>query len=69
MRHLKTVLINDFDLGSDLEGWTLTFARAISSDGLVIVGEGTNPDGFSNVLQLRIEVEDGDGGLLNLARC
>ena len=32
-------------LGLDLDGWTLETATDISSDGLTIVGFGTNPDG------------------------
>lgn len=32
-------------LGLDLTGWTLTEAHDVSGDGLVIVGEGTNPSG------------------------
>ncbi len=43
MRNLKQVLENDY--GLDLTGWTLTYAGDISSDGNVIVGVGTNPDG------------------------
>lgn len=42
MRNLKTVLTG---LGLDLTGWTLTHARGISDDGLIICGEGTNPLG------------------------
>ncbi|MBI1924936.1 PEP-CTERM sorting domain-containing protein [Candidatus Poribacteria bacterium] len=43
MRNLRTVLVNDF--GLDLTGWTLTEARAMSADGLAIVGNGINPNG------------------------
>ncbi len=43
MRSLQTVLVND--LGLDLTGWTLTQARGISSDKLVIAGTGINPSG------------------------
>lgn len=43
MRALKTVLETDY--GFDLTGWTLTAAAAISGDGSVIVGHGTNPAG------------------------
>jgi probable HAF family extracellular repeat protein len=45
MRRLTDVLVNDY--GLDLSGWTLTSARAISPDGLTIVGSGTNPVGNS----------------------
>jgi probable HAF family extracellular repeat protein len=44
MRNLKTVLVNDF--GLNLMGWTLSSAEGISSDGLTIVGNGINPDGY-----------------------
>jgi probable HAF family extracellular repeat protein len=43
MRNLKSVLTNDH--GLDLTGWTLTAANGVSSNGLVIVGIGRNPDG------------------------
>jgi probable HAF family extracellular repeat protein len=33
------------DLGLDLTGWTLSEAWAITDDGRVIAGDGTNPDG------------------------
>jgi probable HAF family extracellular repeat protein len=44
MRNLSDVLIN-LGLGDSLAGWSLDFASAISADGRVIVGYGTNPDG------------------------
>ena len=34
-------------LGIDLSGWTLDFATGISADGTVIVGYGTNPNGYT----------------------
>jgi probable HAF family extracellular repeat protein len=43
MRSLQQVLTNDY--GLDLTGWTLRIARAISADGLTVVGEGRNPSG------------------------
>ncbi len=45
MRNLVDVLTNDFDLSAELVGWDLIEATAISDDGRVIVGNGTNPDG------------------------
>ncbi len=45
MRSLQSVLVDGFGLG--LTGWTLTSAADISGDRLTIVGEGINPDGFS----------------------
>ncbi|MCO6044062.1 hypothetical protein NG895_09085 [Aeoliella sp. ICT_H6.2] len=47
MRNLVDVLTDDFGLGSELAGWNLTEATAISDDGRVIVGNGFNPDGNS----------------------
>ena len=38
MRALDDVLVTDF--GLDLTGWTLTTARGVSDDGLVIAGTG-----------------------------
>jgi hypothetical protein len=45
MRDLKTVLIEDYRLGSALAGWILGPARGISADGRTIVGPGANPAG------------------------
>lgn len=42
MRNLQTLLTDDF--GLDLTGWQLFTARAISADGLTIVGYGWNPN-------------------------
>jgi probable HAF family extracellular repeat protein len=44
MRSIDQVLNN---LGVDLTGWSLTRASAVSADGLTIVGNGTNPSGFT----------------------
>jgi hypothetical protein len=43
MRSLLEVLINDYGLGSQLSGWSLDKATAISPNGRFIVGWGTNP--------------------------
>ena len=45
MRDLKTVLLSDYGIASS--GWTLTAARAITPEGDVIVGYGTNPSGLT----------------------
>lgn len=42
---LKAHLISQYGLLGELFGWTLTEARAISADGRIIVGRGTNPAG------------------------
>jgi probable HAF family extracellular repeat protein len=44
MRELDAVLVA-LGLGTAVTGWTLTSARAISDDGLTIVGAGINPSG------------------------
>ncbi len=43
VRLLQDVLTNDYQL--DLTGWHLTSARAVSTNGTVIVGNGFNPSG------------------------
>jgi probable HAF family extracellular repeat protein len=45
MRDLRTVLVNDYGLGTALAGWTLTSAFGCSADGRVIIGRGTDPAG------------------------
>jgi probable HAF family extracellular repeat protein len=45
IQRLSTVLTSEY--GLDLTGWNLTSAVGVSADGLVIVGNGTNPDGQS----------------------
>jgi probable HAF family extracellular repeat protein len=42
MRSLRDILV---DQGVDVTGWTLTEAAAISGDGRVVAGYGTNPQG------------------------
>ena len=44
MRDFTDVLATDF--GVDLDGWVLTAATGISDNGLTIVGNGINPNGF-----------------------
>jgi hypothetical protein len=45
MRDLRTVLVNDYGLGTALTGWTLTAAFGCSADGRIIVGRGVDPAG------------------------
>jgi uncharacterized membrane protein len=54
MRNLQDLLVS---LGVDLQGWTLTEARAISADGTVIVGNGTDAQGLF------------EGWIVTLPRC
>jgi probable HAF family extracellular repeat protein len=44
MRNLRDLLISDYGV-TNLTGWTLSAARAISEDGSTIVGDGINPFG------------------------
>ena len=46
MRNLAEVLSIEFGLGNELAGWDLDDAIAISDDGTVVIGNGTNPDGY-----------------------
>lgn len=55
MRSLRDVLVNDFDLGASLAGWTLTSANDISADGRFIVGSGTNPSGNPEAWLARLD--------------
>ena len=52
MRNLQEVLVNEY--GLDLDRWTLKMARAISDDGLTIVGKGINPDGNEEAWTARL---------------
>jgi probable HAF family extracellular repeat protein len=54
MRSLRDVLVNDFDLGASLAGWTLASANDMSADGQFIVGSGTNPSGNTEAWIARI---------------
>jgi len=44
-RILKDVLVDDFGLGPELDGWELNAATAVSDDGLRIAGYGVAPSG------------------------
>jgi len=68
LRTVQQVLTSD---GIDLTGWTLTEADGISADGRTIVGQGTDPAGFS-VGWIAVIPEPGTGllvmaGVLGLA--
>jgi probable HAF family extracellular repeat protein len=44
MRNFQNVLVNDY--GLNLTGWSLLEATGISDNGMVIVGNGINPNGY-----------------------
>jgi probable HAF family extracellular repeat protein len=57
MRNLHDVLINQHGLGGKLHGWHLNAANGVSADGQVIVGYGTNPDGYTEAWLARLGPE------------
>jgi len=62
MRDVKAVLVS---AGLDLTGWTLSTATGLSTDGAVVVGYGTNPqgqnEGWRAVLGGQVAAEPGPG--------
>lgn len=44
-RELDKLLVEDLGLGTELAGWSLNGASAVSDDGLTVVGVGRNPEG------------------------
>jgi hypothetical protein len=54
MRNLRDVLINEYGLGSSLEGWRLITANDISADGRTIVGIGIGPAGQQEAWLIRL---------------
>lgn len=55
MRNLQNVLVTDYGLGDALAGWTLNLATAISDDGLIISGTGTNPNGLREAFLVELD--------------
>ena len=53
IQSLKDSMISDY--GLVMTGWTLTYAEGISSDGLSIVGFGTNPTGHTEAWRVTVE--------------
>ncbi len=63
MMSLRDYLVNEQGLGTQLTGWTLQEAQAISDDGRVIVGVGINPMGQTEAFRAQIDLAsmiDGD---------
>lgn len=54
MRKLQDVLIEDYGLGKQLEGWNLWSANDISPDGQYIVGGAIDPEGRGQAYLVRI---------------
>jgi hypothetical protein len=52
---LQSLLENLHGLRSWFDGWTLTSASLISDDGLVLAGQGVNPDGDPEVWLVRLD--------------
>jgi uncharacterized membrane protein len=50
---LRTELVTNFGLGSQLAGWQLLTATDVSLDGRTIVGQGINPSGWEQAYLLR----------------
>jgi probable HAF family extracellular repeat protein len=55
MRSVRDILVNDYGLGGQLAGWTLSYVGACSADGSVIVGGGTNPAGLYEAWVARLD--------------
>lgn len=72
VRPLVDVLVQDYNIGN-LGGWTLREAVAISADGLVIAGNGIDPQGDPEAWLVELGPGCGDGldndgdGLVDLA--
>jgi hypothetical protein len=54
MRSICQVLINQFGLASELRGWRLRAATAVSGDGSTVVGFGLNRHGNQEAWIARI---------------
>jgi probable HAF family extracellular repeat protein len=54
MRTVREVLTNNLGLRKHLDGWELTSANAISADGRVVVGAGSNPNGNTEAWVARL---------------
>jgi probable HAF family extracellular repeat protein len=65
IRNLRDVLVNDFGLGTNLDGWNLGYARGVSADGQVVVGYGTNPNGNTEAWIARLATEPMSKGDFN----
>lgn len=64
MRDLREVLIDEYGLGDELAGWSLSTARAISPDGRNIVGVGIGPNHHPEAWIVRLVPEPSSLALL-----
>jgi hypothetical protein len=55
MRDLRQVLVNHLGSSADVAGWTLDYATAVSADGNVVVGYGTNRAGKTEAWIARLD--------------
>ena len=63
---LRDLLVTDYGLAEELEGWRLTLATAISDDGNTIAGHGIDPEGNSAAWVVTLGVPEPGAGLLLL---
>ena len=76
VRDFREVLTATFGLGSQLEGWQLTYVVDTSGDGRTIIGSGINPNGdeepwmavLDPLLQAGDADQDGDFDQLDLVK-
>ncbi|WP_168442369.1 hypothetical protein [Pontiella desulfatans] len=61
LMNLQDVLVHEH--GLDLTGWSLTYGLAVSDNGKVIVGFGTNPDGDWEGWIAWLEIDDDEDGI------
>lgn len=55
LQNLQQLLVEEFGLAEQLEGWHLEQATDISADGLTIVGEAENPEGRRQGWAVRLD--------------
>ena len=58
LRNLRDVLVNDYALASQLQGWTLVDVYDISAEGDTIIGYGINPQGCGELWVVDLDGAD-----------
>ena len=66
LQDLQQLLVEQYDLGSSLEGWRLRAPQDISADGQFIVGIGFNPSGANEGWLVRLDAPIPEPGSLTL---